>query len=278
MKHKEYEMIGEKDFRIYYQSWLPDQDPKAIVQIFHGFGEHSGRYMNVVNELIPLNYGIYINDHRGHGKSDGTTNYVESFDLFIEDEKTFHDLIKKQHPDIPIFVLGHSMGSAIAIYFAEKYQELLQGLILSGTGIRLGEEISPFLKFMSKIMAKLAPKMKIDTKLNPESLSHDPVVVKNYKEDPLVHYQKITTRLGNEMLKRFRNLKEVLMNLELPLLVQVGSEDVAIQGIEELEGSFKMEDKTIKVYDGLYHEVYNEIKEEREKVLEDLVYLLENYI
>jgi alpha-beta hydrolase superfamily lysophospholipase len=278
MKHKEYEMIGEKDFRIYYQSWLPDQNPKAIVQIFHGFGEHSGRYMNVVNKLIPLNYGIYINDHRGHGKSDGTTNYVGSFDLFIEDEKTFHDLIKKQHPDIPIFVLGHSMGSAIAIYFAEKYQELLQGLILSGTGIRLGEEISPFLKFMSKIMAKLAPKMKIDTKLNPESLSHDPVVVKNYKEDPLVNYQKITTRLGNEMLKRFRNLKEVLMNLELPLLVQVGSEDVAIQGIEELEGSFKMEDKTIKVYDGLYHEVYNEMKEEREKVLEDLVNWLKNHI
>jgi len=278
MKHKEDIFIGEKEFKIYYQSWLPDQNVKAIIQIVHGFAEHSGRYMNIVDKLIPSNYAIYANDHRGHGKSDGKTNYVESFDLFVEDEKRFYDIIKKNHPSVPIFMLGHSMGSGIAFYFAKKYQDLIKGLIVSGAGVRLGEELSPLVRFMSKVLSKITPKMNIDPKLNPESLSHDPNVVQNYRKDPLVHYQKITTRLGYELLKRFSELKEVVSELNLPLLVQVGSEDEAVQGIDELGNSLNMEDKTINVYKGLYHEVYNEVEEDREEVLKDLLDWLESHV
>ncbi|TXT59245.1 MAG: Phospholipase YtpA [Promethearchaeota archaeon] len=278
MNHIQGEFIGENNLKIYYQAWLPDQNPKAIIQIVHGFAEHSGRYENVVNKLVPLGYAIYADDHRGHGKSEGITNYVDSFDQYVEDEKKLYDIANENHPNIKYFILGHSMGSGIAIYFIEKYEDLIDGLILSGTGTAAGGEVSGLVKFMSRILSKLAPKMTIDPKLDPERLSHDPQVVEAYKDDPLVHHQEITTRLGYEMIKKFGNVEKVVSKFKLPLLVQSGSKDQAMHGIEDLKNHFTMNDKTINIYDGLYHEVYNEIKEDREKVLDDLVKWLENHI
>ncbi|MHA1292546.1 MAG: alpha/beta fold hydrolase, partial [Promethearchaeota archaeon] len=171
MKNIEGEFKGVKNLKIYYQAWLPE-NPKAVVQIVHGFAEHSGRYMNVVNELIPLGYAIYADDHRGHGKSEGKRNYVDSLDQFIEDEKKLYEIIKENHPDLPIFMLGHSMGSLIAVYFTKKYESLLNGLILSGTGTRTGGTVSKFLKFMAKVMSKIAPKLSVNPKLDVNMLSH----------------------------------------------------------------------------------------------------------
>ncbi|TXT67602.1 MAG: Phospholipase YtpA [Promethearchaeota archaeon] len=278
MEHKEDSFIGEKDLKIYYQIWIPEGSPKAVIQIVHGFGEHSGRYMNVVNKLVPMGYIIYADDHRGHGKSDGVENYVDSFDLYVEDEKKLYDIARENHPNIPYFMLGHSMGSGIAQYFAKKYQSLLDGLILSGAGNSVGDEVSGFIKVMSKAMAVLAPKMTVDSGLDPNFLSHDPQVVQAYIDDPLVHYEKVTARLGKEMLVRFTNLDEVVEELTLPLLVQCGSEDKAVFGIDELKQHYTMEDKTVKIYDGLYHEVYNEVKDKREIVLNELAQWLENHI
>jgi len=278
MKHEEGEFIGEKELKIYYQAWFPDEKPKAAIQIVHGFAEHSDRYENVVNKLVPLGYAIYADDHRGHGKSEGVINYVDNFDQYVEDEKKLYDIVKENHSNSKYFMLGHSMGSGIAIYFTKKYEDLLDGLILSGTGSAAGGEVSWFLKFISKIFSKLAPKMTIDPNLDPESLSHDPKVVQAYEEDPLVHHKEVTTRLGYEMIKKFGKVEDIIKKFNLPLLVQCGSEDEAMHGIEELQKHFKMDDKTVKIYDGLYHEVYNEIKEKREKVLDDLANWLDNHI
>ncbi|MBD3194404.1 MAG: alpha/beta fold hydrolase [Candidatus Lokiarchaeota archaeon] len=277
MKHKESNFKSDDDLTIYFQYWLPEDEPVAIIQVVHGFAEHSGRYLNVVNKLVPLGYGLYADDHRGHGKSEGTTNYVDSFEQFIDDQKRFNDIIKKNHPDLPNFMLGHSMGSGIATYFAEKYEQSLNGLILSGTGNKLGEELSGFVKFMSKVLAKLRPKMKIDPKLDPQFLSHDSKVVDAYINDPLVHHEEVTTRLGYVMLKKFENIGKILEKLTLPILIQSGSEDQAVKGVKTIIEDLTMEDKTVKIYDGLYHEVYNEVKDEREKVLDDLAKWLERH-
>jgi len=278
MEHKENNFIGEKGLKIYYQYWLPEGKPKAIIQIVHGFGEHSGRYSNVINKLVPMSYAIYADDHRGHGKSEGTPNYVDSFDQYIEDEKKLYDIAKENHPNISYFMLGHSMGSVIAQHFTKKYESLLDGLILSGAGNSAGEDVSGFLKFISKVISKIVPKMTIKTNLDPNFLSHDPEVVKAYIKDPLVHHEKITTRLAKEMLVNFGKLSEIVEDLQKPLLVQCGSEDKAVFGIENLKEHYKMEDKTVKIYEGLYHEVYNESKDKRSMVLNDLLQWLENYV
>ena len=278
MKNTEGKFEGAKGLSIFYQSWLPE-NPKAIVQVVHGFAEHSGRYLNVVNELVPLDYGIYADDHRGHGRSEGTRNYVDSFDQYIEDEKTLYDIIKEKHPNLPIFLLGHSMGSLIVIYVIKKYEDLYKGLILSGTGTSVGDKISGFLKTMAKVMGKIAPKLKISPGLEANMLSHDPEVVKAYQEDPNVYAEKITARLGYEMLNKFESVLDVIDKFKLPLLVQCGSEDALIQGAEEeIKEAFKMDDQTINIYDGLYHEVYNELEKDRKIVLKDLSNWLEKHV
>jgi alpha-beta hydrolase superfamily lysophospholipase len=175
-------------------------------------------------------------------------------------------------------MLGHSLGSFIAIYFTEKYENLLNGLILSGAGTSPGRETSGFLELLVKGFAKLAPKMKFNPRIDAKYLSHDPEVVKNYKTDPLVDADKITARLGYEMVKNFKKLKMVIGAFKLNLLVQCGSEDKLIKGAEKLDDWFKMDDKTIKIYEGLYHEVYNEKEKERKIVLNDLSTWLNNHI
>ena len=121
MRKIEDKFEGVKGISIFYQAWIPES-PKAVVQIVHGFAEHSGRYMNVVNELLPLNYAIYADDHRGHGRSEGKINYVDSFDDYVEDERILHEYIRDNHPNLPIFMIGHSMGSLIAVCFTKKYE------------------------------------------------------------------------------------------------------------------------------------------------------------
>lgn len=278
MKHIESEFEGRKGFKIYYQAWLPEVETKAVIQLVHGFGEHSGRYKNVIETLVPKGYAIYADDHRGHGKSEGVRNFAESFDLFIEDERILYDIIRENHPDIPYFMLGHSMGSGIAQYFTSKYESLLDGLIISGAGNSVGEDVSGFVKILSKVFSKLAPKMTFDSNLDPNFLSHDPKVVQAYIDDPLVNYEEVTARLAKEMMEYFYNLENIVEKFTLPLLVQCGSGDKAVFGIEELKEHYQMEDKTIKIYDGLYHEVYNESTEKREQVLSDLVQWLESHI
>jgi len=277
LKHIEGEFKGVKGLKIYYQAWIPDT-PKAVIQLVHGGFEHSGRYQSVVNELFPEGYAIYADDHRGHGKSEGLRNYVDSFDQYIEDERLLYKIIKEQYPHLPIFMLGHSLGSFIAIYFTKKYENLLHGLILSGTGTKPGKETSRLLKLIAKGFSKIAPKMNFNPRLNAKFLSHDPEVVKLYENDPLVNTDKISARLSYEMVKNFKQFKTFIGNFKINLLIQCGSDDKLIKGSKELDDLFKMDDKTIKIYEGLYHEIYNEIENNRKVVLKDLLDWLNNHL
>ena len=277
MKHIEGEFKGVKGLKIYYQAWVPDT-PRAVIQLVHGGFEHSGRYQFLVNELLPEKYAIYADDHRGHGKSEGLRNYIDSFDQYIEDERLFYEIIKEHHPHLPIFMLGHSLGSFIAIYFTKKYENLLHGLILSGVGTDPGKETSGLLKILVKGFSKIAPKMYFNPRLNAKFLSHDAVVVKEYEEDPLVNADKISARLSYEMVKNFKHFKTFIGDIKISLLIQCGSDDKLIKGAEKLNDYFNMKDKIIRIYEALYHEVYNELETDRKKVLKDLRNWLNSHI
>ncbi len=127
---------------LYWKAWLPEGTPKAVVHLIHGYAEHIERYGNVVNELVPAGYVVFGNDHRGHGKSQGRRGHVKGFQEFIDDERQFSlEVIKAQYPNTPYFVLGHSMGSLIALNYAEQYPDSLKALVLSGTGSQPGTDI-----------------------------------------------------------------------------------------------------------------------------------------
>jgi acylglycerol lipase len=142
MKHQEGFFDGFEGARTYYQCWNPENELKAILLIAHGLAEHSGRYMNVVNYFVPLEYAVYGLDHYGHGKSEGQMVYVKRFWHYIETLKIYFDMIRKWHPDKPIFLIGHSMGGLIAASYLLKYQHELSGAVLSGPGIKAPDNIS----------------------------------------------------------------------------------------------------------------------------------------
>jgi alpha-beta hydrolase superfamily lysophospholipase len=263
---------------IYWKGWTPDNAPKAVAHVIHGYAEHIDRYGNVVGELLPAGYAVFGTDHRGHGKSEGKRGHVMSFQEFIDDEKQFQrEVIRTKFPKLPCFVLGHSMGSLIAMNLVEQSAEGIRGLVLSGTGSRPGTNIPKILLAATRILSSLLPSIHVKSPLPPDFISRDPEVVKAYVEDPLV-YNVITPRLAYEMNRYVVIGAENSGEIQIPVLIQLGSRDTAFSGQKELFEMVGAKDKTFKLYEGLKHEVYNELAQDRIKVLQDLRLWLDAHV
>lgn len=263
---------------IYWKGWALDNAPKALVHIIHGYAEHIDRYTNVVGELLPSGYAVFGTDHRGHGHSDGRRGHVKSFQEFIDDEEQFHrEVIKVRFPGIPRFVLGHSMGSVIAMNYVEQKTDDIKGLILSGTGSQPGTDIPKILLTVTKILSRILPAVHVKSPLPPEFISRDMDVVKAYIDDPLV-YNVITPRLAHEMNRYVVIGARNASKIKIPVLIQLGSRDTAFSGQRELFEMVGAQDKTFKCYEGLKHEVYNELAADRARVLADLRNWLDSHI
>jgi alpha-beta hydrolase superfamily lysophospholipase len=269
MKHIDGNFKSVRGIDIYYQGWLPEGKVKAVVFVVHGLGEHSGRYMNVVNHFTPLGYAIYGLDHIGHGKSGGDRELVIQFDDFTAPLTTYYTMVKSWHPDKPIFILGHSMGGLIECYYLLDHQEYFKGAIISAPAIKVGESVSQTTITMGKVLSVIAPKAGV-LALDANNISKDPEVVKAYVNDPLVFHAKTPARLAAEMLKAMLRVTAEAGKITIPFIAVQGSADKLVDpgGIRILENKTSSLDKTIKVYDGLYHEVFNE--PERQIVLKDV--------
>ena len=265
MKNKVGNFLGIFDTKIYYRVWSPEEASKGVILIIHGYGEHSNRYLNVVNTLVPEGYSIWALDHRGHGKSEGRRCYVNRFTDFFSDIDVLENLARKENPDLPFHMVGHSMGSIIANHYmaTRADQSKYSSLTLSGTGAAPGPAINALTRIMSKIFSVLLPKISIPSGLDPQFISHDAKVVEDYINDPLVE-NKITPRLGNELMVYVSRMLDVAPSISVPTLMQLGSEDDAFHpdSWNNLYNSIGSKEKEFKIYDGYRHEVYNEVKKE----------------
>ncbi len=269
MKHQEGYLRGVRDTNIYYQYWLPEGEPKALLLVVHGLAEHSGRYMNVVNFLVPSGYAVYGIDHVGHGKSNGDRVYVERFDDYTKTLKKYLDMIREWLPEKPIFLIGHSMGGLISTAYMLEHQDELSGAVLSGPSVKVPDNISQATIFLGKLLSIIIPKAGI-IQLDAEGISRDPAVVDEYVNDPLVYKGKITARLGAELLKVMQRVTGQASKIRLPIMIVQGSDDKLVDpsGARLLYDLVSSKDKTIKIYNGFYHEVFNEA--EHEQVLNDV--------
>ena len=259
MKHTAGDFKSIRDLNIYYKGWLPDGDVKAVLFIVHGAGEHCERYMNVVNHFVPLGYAVYGFDNIGHGKSGGGREQVVRFEDLTAPLATYYTMVKSWQPDKPIFILGHSLGGLIECYYLLDHQEDFKGAIISAPSIAIGEGITTTTIAMAKVLSVIAPKAGV-MKLDANMISRDPEVVKAYVNDPLVFHGKMPARLAAEMLKAMLRVTAEADKITLPLIVVQGSEDKIVDpgGAQMLYNQAGSRDKTLKVYEGLYHEVHNE--------------------
>jgi acylglycerol lipase len=274
MQHREGFFKGIRGTQTYYQGWLPDGQPRAVLLLVHGLAEHSGRYANLIGYLVPHGYAVYGMDHVGHGKSGGARVYVERFNDFVEPLGTYFRMVREWQAGAPIFLVGHSLGGLIGATYLLDHQDGLQGAILSGPAVRIPDNISPAIILAGRILSALIPGIGI-LGLDARAVSRDPAVVAAYVNDPLVFTGKATARLGAEMLKAMQRMTAEANRIRLPVLILQGGADKLVDPagarmLHDLVGSI---DKTLKVYEGLYHEVYNE--PEHDQVLRDVESWLE---
>ena len=269
MEHREGKFNGYKGLQLYYQCWLPDNKPKAVLLVAHGLAEHSGRYKNLVDYFLPRGYAVYALDHRGHGKSEGIRSYVDNFNDYLTDLNTFYDMVRKENKDAKIFLFGHSLGATIATAYAIKHQKELDGLIVSGASLVPSTSVSPVLLAMAGLVSALAPKMGV-TLLDASAVSRDQAVVDAYVNDPLVFRGKVPARTGAELARMWKQLPEQMPTIKLPILIMHGFADRLSdpRGSKLLYERVGSKDKTLKLYDNCYHEICNE--PERAQVFADM--------
>jgi acylglycerol lipase len=269
MQHTEGKFTGRNNFNLYRQAWLPDAAPKAILLVVHGIAEHSGRYTNLVNYFVPKGYAVYSFDLRGHGRSDGTRSYIEHFSYYLDDLQTFFNLVRTENPNTKIFMVGHSMGSTIAIDYAIEHQAELKGLIVSGTTLKAGSSVNKASILMAEILSVLIPKMGVMA-LDTDLLCRDKAVVAAYVNDPLVYTGKLRARWGIELMKTMTKLQSGMSELTLPILIMQGSQDRISDpsSSKMLYDGVSSKDKTMTIYEGFYHEIFND--PERQQVFTDM--------
>lgn len=259
----EHDFVGAHGQRIVYDVAEPDVDePSAVVVIAHGMGEHGGRYGHLVALLTAAGYRVAVPDHLGHGRSGGPRMQVTRFSSYTDDLDRVVSAVAVD--GLPTYLIGHSMGGCIALDYALDHPDRLAGLVLSGAAIMPGDDLPRPLIALSKFVGKIAPGLPTIA-LDSASISRDPAVVAAYEADPLVHRGKIPARLGGEMITTMQTFPKRLPTLRMPVLVMHGSEDSLTNPdgsrlVDRLAGSA---DKTLIIWDGLRHEIFNE-PEQRE--------------
>ncbi|RZT83693.1 alpha-beta hydrolase superfamily lysophospholipase [Pseudonocardia sediminis] len=256
--HVEGRLSGVEDTELFWQGWLPDGDPSGVLLISHGIGEHSGRYGNVVDELAGDGWAVYGLDHRGHGRSGGTRVHTRRYSDLIDDFETFRRVVAARHPGLPVYLLGHSMGGQIALAYAVEHERELAGLVLSAPALAsdiVPSALIPALQVLARVLPTIRP-----VGIDQTKISRDPNVVRDYQDDPLVHHGNPSLALGAAVYAQMEVLPGRAGGLRLPVLVQHGTDDALTDpaGTKRIEAACGSPDMTVRWYDGLWHEIYNE--------------------
>ena len=264
------------DSGVFYRRWNVET-PRAVALIVHGLGEHSGRYQHVAEALAARNIASFAPDHPGHGLTPGHRCFINKFADFYPALDALREQIEADYPSVPCFIVGHSMGGLIAGGYLLENQSRFTGAAFSGAAFEVPVPPSGIAIFINKILASIVPKLGA-LQLDASEVSRDAEVVRRYQEDPLVHSGKITARLLVELFAAMENLEKRRSEILLPVLVMHGEGDVmaAVSGSQHFFDNVGSSDKTLRLYPGLYHEIFNE--PEQAQVLGELADWLDAHI
>ena len=266
--HEEGRFGGEGGVEIYWQAWLPEGEPRAVVVLAHGASEHGGRYAWTGEQLAGRGYALYAIDHRGHGRSAGDRAVIDRMRNAVEDLHTLVERAQGANPGRPLVLLGHSMGGAVALAYTAEHEDALDALMLSGA-LAVLEAASPVQRVAGRVLSAVAPSLGV-VAIDSSAVSRDPEVVADYDADPLNHHGKLPARTVAELSRAIDGFPEAVTRFRLPMLVMHGTADrlVPIAGSEMVVDRTGSEDKTFKRYEDLFHEILNE--PERQQVLDDI--------
>jgi acylglycerol lipase len=258
---------GAGAVQLFARSWRPTGMTRGVFVIVHGFRAHSGQYLAVAEELVQNGLAVYAMDLRGHGKSDGERYWVDSFDDYVADLERFMAIVRAREPGTPLFLFGHSVGGVVASLYAARHQQELAGLISEDFAFELPPP--EFALAIIKGLSHVVPHAHV-LNLPDAAFSRDPAVVESMRTDPLIVHTPGPSQTLAAMVRADVELKQRIPDLSLPVLIIHGTADTAVKP----HGSLRFfddvgSDKTLKLYDGFYHDPLHDLGKER--VMADLV-------
>ena len=261
MKTFESKWEGHDGMTFFMQGWEPDNEPKVLITLVHGLGEHSGRYAHVGKVMTDAGYALVGFDLRGHGKSGGARGHSSSLNAYMQDIRQFFDLMVQRYPDIPHFLYGHSLGGLLSLSYAIQYGTGLKGVMVTGAALRSSLQEQKGKIAMVNLLGSILPTLTAPSGLDPTAISRDPDVVQKYINDSLVH-DKASLGFGKSALSAIDLCFARAGEFTIPLLMMHGTGDKLTypSGSEDfarLVGEAG-NDVTLKLWDGFYHELHNE--------------------
>ena len=258
---------GVEGVKIFTREWQPAGEPRGVVVISHGLNAHSGLYEWPAEQLTAKGLAVYALDHRGRGRSEGERFFVKKFADWTNDLATFIGIVKTREPGLPVFLLGHSAGGVIACSYALENQDEIAGLICEDFAYRVP---APNIALaIVKGVSRVAPHA-IVMKLKNEDFSRDPAVVAALNADPLIANESQPSETVAELVRADEILEKSFRQIALPLLILHGTADKVTKpsGSQEFYERAGSSDKTLKLYEGHYHDLLADVG--KEQVMADI--------
>lgn len=236
------------------------QQARAALLVVHGLGEHGGRYRDFAEMMGTAGVSTFVLDQRGHGLSEGRRGHVTSFDVLLQDLDRFRREVSGFiDARLPLFLLGHSMGGLVALRYLEEYDTPVRGAIILAPWLGTAVDVPRWKATMASALTRVLPSMPFRNGIDPDALCRDPVVVRAYREDPLVH-DRITPRLFTQASAAMGDVLRRSDRIRTPLLFLLPGADrvVDTQRTLAFARSLAAPDVSIRVYPGHYHELLNE--------------------
>lgn len=263
MEHQQGTFRGTGEIELFYQCWQPNRAPGAALAFLHGAGDHSGRIENLASPLAAHDFAVYAFDQRGFGRSPGRKGHINAWSEYREDARAFLRLIREQLPGVPQFLMGYSLGAAIALDYILHTCEGLNGAILSGAPIEPDGVATPFQIALARLMSSVWPTFAIQMTNDIQGVTRDQAVIQALQQDPL-HHNWVTARWGAESLDAMDWVRARAGEIRLPVLFIHGSDDPfnLLRGTQRYFDQITYRDKTLKIYPGSRHETHNDLDHE----------------
>ena len=270
-------MLSGDGLQLFHRRWEPDSSPRAVCLLVHGLAEHSGRYEELARVLTDRRFSVWALDQRGHGRSEGRRGDCLGFSRFVDDLRTLAEQARIKAPGLPQAVIGHSLGGFIALAYATQFADWVQAVAVSSPALKLTHRPPALEVAMVHLLARLIPIFPFPNGVNPSLLSHDLKAVESYRTDPLVH-RVITARCAESVDQAMKEALDLAPALKVPcLILQAGEDEICDpEASARFARLVKQAPVTFRRYDGMYHELFNEI--ERERVIRDLCAWLEEVL
>ncbi len=265
MKEETYQ--GKGGLKIAYRSWQPDGKPRAVIVICHGVNSHSGQYLWTAEQFASHGLAVYALDLRGRGKSEGARFYVDDIADYVADVAGTIEIAKSRNPGLPVFLLGHSAGGVTSCTYALDNQSELAGLICESFAYRV--PAPGFALSIIRLIGNIAPRLPV-LKLKNKDFSRDPKAVAALESDPLTANEVQPARTVAAFLRAGDRMTRDFPTIKIPVFIMHGSEDHATvpAGSQFFFDTVGSKDKTLKFYEGHFHDLLNDIG--KEEVMADI--------